>query len=135
MDDNGSGPGTVNTEPRTAGTCGTCGRALTQCGPAGECLRCLISLGFLADGEQAERPAPRGRLTPGPLRYAHFEAEIGADGFPVELGAGAMAVTYRARDTVLDSAGAVKVIDRSVERNPGARARLMRGAPRVANVE
>src|SRR6266516_3177832 len=134
MDDNGTGHGTVNTEPRTAGTCGTCGRALTQCGPTGECLRCLVSLGFLADGEQAERPAPRGRLTPGPLRYAHFEAEIGADGFPVELGAGAMAVTYRARDTVLNSAVALKVIDRSVAQNPGARTRFLREARAAANI-
>src|SRR6266568_5429995 len=134
MDDNGSGPGTVNTEPRTAGTCGTCGRALTQCGPTGECLRCLVSLGFLADGEQAERPAPRGRLTPGPLRYAHFEAEIGADGFPVELGAGAMAVTYRARDTVLNSTVALKVIDRRVAQNPGARSRFLREARAAANI-
>src|SRR5213080_979114 len=134
MDDNGSGPGTVNTEPRTAGTCGTCGRALTQCGPTGECLRCLVSLGFLADGEQAERPAPRGRLTPGPLRYAHFEAEIGADGFPVELGAGAMAITYRARDTVLNSTVALKVIDRSVAQNPGARSRFLREARAAANI-
>src|SRR6184192_3013344 len=134
MDDNGSGPGTVNTEPRTAGTCATCGRQLTQCGPTGECLRCLVSLGFLADGEQAERPAPRGRLTPGPLRYAHFEAEIGADGFPVELGAGAMAVTYRARDTVLNSAVALKVIDRSVAQNPGARTRFLREARAAANI-
>src|SRR5213594_893243 len=134
MDDNGSGPGAVNTERRTAGTCGTCGRALTQCGPHGECLRCLVSLGFLADGERAERPAPRGRLTPGPLRYAHFEAEIGADGFPVELGAGAMAVTYRARDTVLNSAVALKVIDRSVAQNPGARSRFLREARAAANI-
>src|SRR6266581_4683495 len=134
MDDNGTGPGTVNTEPRTAGTCGTCGRALTQCGPNGECLRCLVSLGFLADGEQAERPTPRGRLTPGPLRYAHFEVEIGADGFPVELGAGAMAITYRARDTVLNSAVALKVIDRSVAQNPGARTRFLREARAAANI-
>src|SRR2546429_6577529 len=134
MDDNGSGPGTVNTEPRTAGTCATCGRQLTQCGPSGECLRCLISLGFLADGEQAKRPVSHGRLTPGPLRYAHFEAEIGADGFPVELGAGAMAVTYRARDTVLNSAVALKVIDRSVAHIPGARTRFLREARAAANI-
>src|SRR5437667_2324440 len=134
MDDNGSGPGTVNTEPRTAGTCATCGRALTQCGPTGECLRCLVSLGFLADGEQAERPAPRGRLTPGQLRYAHFEVEVGADGFPVELGAGAMAITYRARDTVLNSAVALKVIERKVAQNPGARSRFLREARAAAQI-
>src|SRR5205823_8758439 len=103
MDDKGTGLGT--TEPRAAGTCATCGRQLTQCGPNGECLRCLVSLGFLADGQEADRPAGRGRLTPGPLRYAHFEVEVGADGFSVELGAGAMAVSYRARDTVLKLGG------------------------------
>ena len=134
MDDNGSDVGTEKTEPQAAGTCATCGRPLTQCGPNGECLRCLVSLGFLADGEQAERPAARGRLTPGPLRYAHFEVEIGADGFPVELGAGAMAITYRARDTVLNSAVALKVIDRSVAQNPGARSRFLREARAAANI-
>ncbi|PYJ22186.1 MAG: hypothetical protein DME92_04295 [Verrucomicrobia bacterium] len=107
---------------------------MTQCGPNGECLRCLVSLGFLADGEHAEKPAARGRLTPGPLRYAHFEVELGADGFPLELGAGAMAITYRARDTVLNSIVALKVIDRSVAQNPGARSRFLREARAAANI-
>jgi serine/threonine protein kinase/Tfp pilus assembly protein PilF len=134
MDDKGIGLGTERAELQGAGTCATCGRPLTQSGPNGECLRCLVSLGFLADGEQAERPAARGRLTPGPLRYAHFEVEIGADGFPVELGAGAMATTYRARDTVLNSTVALKVIDRSVAQNPGARSRFLREARAAANI-
>src|SRR3989454_4724198 len=134
MDDNGTGPGTANADARTAGTCATCGRPLTQCGPNGECLRCLVSLGFLADGEHAERPTARGRLTPGPLRYAHFEVELGADGFPVELGAGAMAITYRARDTVLNSVVALKVIDRTVAQNPGARSRFLREARAAAQI-
>src|SRR5437899_5972263 len=134
MDDNGSGVGTEKGEARAAGTCATCGRQLTQCGPNGECLRCLVSLGFLADGEQAERPAGRGRLTPGPLRYAHLEVEVGSDGFPVELGAGAMAITYRARDTVLNSTVALKVIDRKVAENPGARSRFLREARAAANI-
>jgi serine/threonine protein kinase/Tfp pilus assembly protein PilF len=128
------GLGIVKVKSEAAGTCATCGRPLTQCGPNGECLRCLVSLGFLADGEQAERPAVRGRLTPGPLQYAHFEVEMGADGFPVELGAGAMAITYRARDTVLNSTVALKVIDRSVAQNPGARSRFLREARAAANI-
>ncbi len=132
MDDKSISLGT--TEPQVVGTCATCGRPLTQCGPNGECLRCLVSLGFLADGQEMERPAARGRLTPGPLRYAHFEVEVGADGFPVELGAGAMAITYRARDTVLNSAVALKVIDRRVAQNPGARSRFLREARAAANI-
>src|SRR5262245_23686392 len=124
----------VGLEAATAGVCATCGRPLTQIGPKGECLRCLVSLGFLADGEEPERPAARGRLTPGPLKYAHFEVEVGPDGFPVELGAGAMAITYRARDTVLNSQVALKVIDRSVAQNPGARSRFLREARAAANI-
>ena len=134
MDDKSIGLGSEKPEPQVAGTCATCGRPLTQCGPQGECLRCLVSLGFLADGQEAERPAARGRLTPGPLRYAHFEVEVGTDGFPVELGAGAMAITYRARDTVLNSTAALKVIDRSVAQNPGARSRFLREARAAANI-
>jgi serine/threonine protein kinase/Tfp pilus assembly protein PilF len=60
--------------------------------------------------------------------------ETGADGFPVELGAGAMAVTYRAHDTVLNSTVALKVIDRSVAQNPGARSRFLREARAAANI-
>ncbi|HMJ61853.1 MAG TPA: serine/threonine-protein kinase, partial [Bryobacteraceae bacterium] len=68
------------------------------------------------------------------MRYAHFEVEVGADGFPVELGAGAMAITYRARDTVLNSVVALKVIDRSVAQNLGARSRFLREARAAANI-
>src|SRR4249919_3964195 len=126
--------GLAKAQSETAETCATCGRPLTQRGPNGECLRCLVSLTFPGDGEQPERPAARSRLTPGPLRYAHFEVETGADGFPVELGAGAMAVTYRARDTVLNSLVALKVIDRKVAQNPGARSRFLREARAAANI-
>src|SRR6476660_6550146 len=89
-------------QARVAGTCAICGRMLTQYCSRAECLRCLFNWGFVAEDEQSAPSVGRG-LSPGPLRYAHFEVEVGADGFPVELGAGAMAVTYRARDTVLNS--------------------------------
>src|SRR5438034_4124254 len=111
-------------------TCPTCGGPLTQ----GECLRCLISLGFLGDSQQPEKSQTGRRLTPGPLTYDHFEVEVGADGFPVELGAGAMAITYRARDTVLNSVVALKVIDRKVAEMPGVRSRFLREARAAAQI-
>src|SRR5712671_1419377 len=111
-------------------TCPTCGGPLTQ----GECLRCLISLGFLSDSQQPEKSQTGRRLTPGPLKYDHFEVEVGADGFAVELGAGAMAITYRARDTVLNSAVALKVIDRKVAQMPGVRSRFLREARAAAQI-
>src|SRR5207249_5566315 len=111
-------------------TCPTCGGPLTQ----GECLRCLISLGFLSDSQQPDKVENGRRLIPGPLKYDHFEVEIGADGFATELGAGAMAITYRARDTVLNSVVALKVIDRTVAQNPGARSRFLREARAAAQI-
>src|SRR6201990_2053472 len=78
--------------------------------------------------------AARRRVVPGSLRYAHFEVETGGDGFPVELGAGAMAVTYRARDTVLNPPVALKGSDRKVAENPAARSRFLREARAAAQI-
>src|SRR6476661_2397043 len=113
------------------GTCAICGQPLTQ---DGRCLRCLIGLGFLSDSQQPEKSQTGRRLTPGQLKYDHFEVEVGADGFPIELGAGAMAITYRARDTVLNSVVALKVIDRKVAQHPGARSRFLREARLAAQI-
>ena len=55
-------------------------------------------------------------------------------GFPIELGAGAMAITYRARDTVLNSVVALKVIDRKVSKMPGVRSRFLREARAAAQI-
>src|SRR6476620_4030546 len=113
------------------GTCAICGRPLSQ---DGRCLRCLVGVGFLEGSQEPDKPETRRRLRPGPLKYDHFEVEVGADGFPVELGAGAMAVTYRARDTVLNSEVALKVIDRSAAENPGVRSRFLREARAAAQI-
>ena len=115
----------------TVGACAICGRPLTQ---DGRCLRCLADLGFLSGSQEPGRSETPRRLMPGPLKYDHFEVEVGADGFPVELGAGAMAITYRARDTVLNSVVALKVIDRTVAQNPGARSRFLREARAAAQI-
>jgi hypothetical protein len=85
--------GVAGGESGIVGTCATCGQPLTQVGPNGECLRCLASLGFLNDSQFTDGSGAGSRLTPGPLKYHHFQVEVGADGFPVELGAGAMAIT------------------------------------------
>src|SRR5215467_7610243 len=122
-------------EPQAAvGTCAICGRPLTQVGRKGECLRCLADLGFLSGSREPEKFESGRRLTPGPLKYDHFTVEVGEDGFPIELGAGAMAITYRARDTVLNSIVALKVIDRKVAQTPNARSRFLREARAAAQI-
>jgi serine/threonine protein kinase/Tfp pilus assembly protein PilF len=118
----------------TVGTCAICGRPLTQVGPNGECLRCLADLGFLSDSQEPGRSETPRRLTPGRLKYDHFEVEVGADGFLIELGSGAIAITYRARDTVLNSVVALKVIDRKVAQMPGVRSRFFREARAAAQI-
>src|SRR3954469_20684037 len=110
------------------------GQPLTQPSQKHERLRRLVSLGFLSDSQQPDKIENGRRLMPGPLKYDHFEVEVGADGFSTELGAGAMAITYRARDTVLNSVVALKVIDRIVAQNPGARSRFLREARAAAQI-
>src|SRR6201987_5217506 len=118
----------------TVGTCAICGRPLTQVGPKGECLRCLADLGFLSNSQDQEKSESGRRLTPGPLKYDHFAVEVGADGFPIELGSGAVAITYRARDTVLNSVVALKRIERRVAKLPGVRSRFLREARAAAQI-
>src|SRR6266566_696008 len=118
----------------SVGTCAICGRPLTQVGPKGECLLCLADLGFLSGSQEPEKSESGRRLTPGPLKYDHFAVEVGVDGFPIELGSGAIAITYRARDTVLNSVVALKVIDRKVAKMPGVRSRFLREARAAAQI-
>src|SRR4029077_2492960 len=119
------GPEIAEGESKIVGICATCGRPLIQVGPKGECLRCLFDWGATAEKEQSQRNAG---VAPGPLRYGQFEVEADTHGFPIALGAGAMAVTYRARDTILNSFVALKVISLKLAENPIARARFLREA-------
>jgi hypothetical protein len=114
--------------------CPKCGRPLTQFGPDGECLRCVFDWGFTSETEGSEDPAHSG-VEPRPLNYGHFEIEMDAHGVPIALGAGAMAVTYRARDTILNSTVALKVIGRKLAENPTANARFLREARAAAQIQ
>ena len=82
-----------------------------------------------AEEEQAPKPVA------GLVRsYGHFEVEQGSDGLPWELGAGAMAVTYRARDCVLHAPVALKVISQRLAGHPTTRARFLREARAAAKI-
>jgi serine/threonine protein kinase len=116
------------------GVCAKCGKSITHPGPDGECVRCLVSFGFLAEDDEIHRGCEENQVRLGPLRYAHFEVEVNSDGHPVILGSGAMAVTYRARDTVLNSTVALKVISRKLAEDPTARARFLREARAAAQI-
>jgi len=98
-------------------------------------MRCLISFGFLSDEQQGDGPKSDKPARPGPLRYAHFEVEVNADGYPKILGSGAMAVTYCARDSILNSTVALKIISRKLAADPTPRARFLREARAAAQIQ
>ncbi|MBE7157291.1 MAG: protein kinase [Rhodospirillales bacterium] len=116
--------------------CASCGRPLVRRGLKGECLRCLMDFAFPVVGDEPppEISAPVERSQKSVLRYGHFEVDTDPDGHPVELGAGAMATTYRARDSVLHSTVALKVINQTVAEHPSARARFLREARAAAKL-
>src|SRR5260370_399424 len=73
--------------------------------------------------------APSG---PAANRFAHFEVEIGRDGKPVELGRGAMGITYKAIDVALRRTVALKVIGSRLMENESLKSRFVREARAAA---
>jgi TolB-like protein/tRNA A-37 threonylcarbamoyl transferase component Bud32/Flp pilus assembly protein TadD len=122
--------------PDSPRICAACGGPLTDQGSAGECLRCLVRFVFSPDDAEPKsspdgfpsRPAVRTR------HYGHFEIATAADGFPFELGSGAMGTTYRAQDTTLRTAVALKVIRQDRAAHPETRVRFLREARAAARL-
>jgi serine/threonine protein kinase len=67
-------------------------------------------------------------------KYGHFEISVSETGEPLELGHGAMGITYRGWDTVLHTSVALKIINMSVADHPEARTRFVREARAAAQL-
>src|ERR1700720_246898 len=116
-------------------TCSICGNELS--GAMEFCPVCMLRKG-LAGGvesgessfEEAVKPTPEQATQ----RFEHYELVTGKDGKPVELGRGAMGVTYKAFDIDLHCPVTLKVISDRYLADESARLRFLREARAAASV-
>jgi hypothetical protein len=122
------------TEPQR--TCPSCGNEFS--GAMEFCPVCMLRKA-LADGvESGESSASEDTVKPTPeqatQRFEHYELVKGEDGEPVELGRGAMGVTYKAVDVDLHCPVTLKVISERYLGDESARLRFLREARAAASV-
>ena len=123
------------TEPQR--TCPSCGNEFS--GAMEFCPVCMLRKA-LADGvESGESSASEDAVKPttseqAVQRFEHYELVTGEDGKPVELGRGAMGVTYKAFDVDLHCPVTLKVISERYLGDESARLRFLREARAAASV-
>jgi serine/threonine protein kinase len=105
--------------------CQSCGAPLRGDEPVGGyCLACLLETAI----DEEKEPAV------GPELFDHYQLVRHADGAPVELGRGAMGVTYKAIDVDLRCEVTLKVIRGKYLGEESARLRFLREARAAASV-
>src|SRR3984957_14067420 len=116
-------------------TCPSCGNELS--GAIEFCRVCLLRKGLAAgfqSGESSFEEAGNPTLEKAGQRFEHYELVTGESGKPVELGRGAMGVTYKAFDVDLRCAVTLKVITERYLGDESARLRFLREARAAASV-
>jgi serine/threonine protein kinase/Tfp pilus assembly protein PilF len=114
---------------KSARVCETCGSPIdeTTLGDLG-CMVCLLDAGLDAEAEEID-----SAFASVPDQIGAYIIEHNADGSALELGHGAMGVTYRAVDKLLNRAVALKIIKTNLgSRSSEARERFMREARAAA---
>ena len=126
---------------RAISTCPKCGTKIPDSLPFDRCPVCQLqgaldpeiasnlsaaNGGKVSDGETKTAPAS--------YRFDHYELLTHDDGSPVELGRGAMGLTYRAFDTNLRRPVALKVINARYLKDESARLRFVREARAAASL-
>src|SRR5271166_4180113 len=121
------------TEPRR--TCPSCGNEFS--GAMEFCPVCMLRKG-LAGGVVSGESSFEETVKPTPdqpaKRFEHYELVTGEGGKPVELGRGAMGVTYKAFDVDLHCPVTLKVISEKYLGDESARLRFLREARAAAKL-
>jgi TolB-like protein len=113
---------------KSSRACPVCGTPFT-----GELCPVCVLRGALGSEETVSQSVGP-TLSPSELRFEHYEVLTCDDGTPLELGRGAMGVTYKALDVNLRCAVALKVINAQFIGDESARRRFVREARAAASV-
>jgi serine/threonine protein kinase/predicted ATPase len=125
----------MSTEPQR--TCPSCGTEFS--GAMEFCPVCMLRKALAGGVESGDSFASEGRVKPTPpeqavQRFEHYELVTGEDGKPVELGRGAMGITYKAFDVDLHCPVTLKVINERYLGDESARLRFLREARTAARL-
>ena len=117
-------------------SCPACGHEFTA--EIEFCPVCMLRKALTGDLKSGESSASREMVkatsTPAAHRFEHYELLADEDGKPVELGRGAMGVTYKAIHVDLRSPVTLKVISEKYLGDESARLRFLREARAAASV-
>jgi serine/threonine protein kinase len=124
----------MNTQPQR--TCPSCGNEFS--GAMEFCPVCMLRNVLGAALESGESSASEDTVKPtleqAVQRFEHYELVTDEDGKPVELGRGAMGVTYKALDVDLHCPVTLKVISERYLGDESARLRFLREARAAARL-
>ncbi len=122
--------------PVTTIVCRACGTAFARRGDAmGRlCFGCLLDPSLIGEEEMATPPTKVRVQDHADGRFAHYALATRPEGSFVELGRGAMGITYRAADTILRCDVALKVVAPEIVGNERTRARFLREAQAAAGL-
>src|SRR5262249_34557850 len=112
--------------------CPTCGT--TRNSFSGGCPVCMLRLALGSDANADSEIAGAAPVGEASYTFEHYELETGEDGKPVELGRGAMGVTYKALDRNLNCPVALKVIGERYLGDESVRLRFLREARAAARL-
>jgi hypothetical protein len=120
-------------DKRTCSVCGTMISANMEFCPV-----CVLRRGLGEAPKSDESSSENASLDSSPAilmhRFEHYELVKGADGKPIELGRGAMGVTYKAFDIDLHCFATLKVISETCLGEESARLRFLREARAAASI-
>ena len=140
VEEPGKEPGSVQQEART---CPVCSTKFYATADSGLCPVCILR--GAASGESSATGEPGSgsgsALSPGDTegtsqvrRFEHYEVMLDEAGRPIELGRGAMGITYKALDVDLRCPVTLKVISERYLGDESAQLRFLREARAAASV-